>query len=54
MSMMTRTNPLVMAEAKSIYDLYDTGNKYLVPSGDPEPTAYRSVTSDADDDVMMS
>ena len=30
-----------MAEAKSIYDLYDTGNKYLVPSGDPEPSAYR-------------
>ena len=52
--MMLRTNPLVMAEAKSIYDLYDTGNKYLVPSGDPEPTAYRSVTSDDDDDVMMS
>ena len=49
--MMLRTNPLVMAEAKSIYDLYDTGNKYLVPSGDPEPTAYRSVTSD-DDDAM--
>merc|ERR1712137_1286225 len=24
----------------SIYDLYDTGNKYLVPSGDPEPTAF--------------
>merc|ERR1712045_900636 len=39
-----RTDPLVMAEAKSIYDLYDTGNKYLVPSGDPEPSAYRTNT----------
>ena len=51
--MMVRTNPLVLAEAKSIYDLYDTGNKYLVPSGDPEPAAYRSVISD-DDDMMMT
>ena len=54
MSMMPRTNPLVMAEAKSIYDLYDTGNKYLVPSGDPEPTAYRSVTFHDDDIDMKS
>ena len=27
-----RNAPLVLAEAKSVYDLYDTGNKYKVPS----------------------
>ena len=39
-----RTSPLVLAEAKSIYSLYDTGNKWKVPSGDPEPSAYRTST----------
>ena len=28
-----RNAPLVLAEAKSVYGLYDTGNKYRVPSG---------------------
>ena len=34
----------MLAEAKSIYSLYDTGNKWKVPSGDPEPSAYRTST----------
>ena len=29
-----RNSPLVLAEAKSVYGLYDTGNKYKIPSGD--------------------
>ena len=38
-----RTAPLVLPEPKAIYNLGDTGNKFLTPSGgDPEPDAYRT------------
>ena len=42
MTVCSRNSPLVLAEAKSIYDLYDTGHKYITPSGEPDKGAYRN------------
>ena len=38
----SRTSPLVLPEAKTIYNQGDTGSKFLTPSGEPDESAFRT------------
>ena len=39
-----RNTTLVLAEAKTIHNNGDVGNKYVTPSGDPDKSAFRTTS----------